>query len=213
MVSKQIHTSPNQVAIKASVVQSDTTSVRPIQSDSIESFVGRKYKVVYADPPWHFKTRSKAGQKRSPSSKYCTMSLDEIAALPISSIADNAPLIGRAERIMNSWGFELVSTGFNWVKMTKSLPQRPKLGCGYYTRKQSELCLLGRRGKPKRPNSKGVGEVILAPPREHSRKPDEVYDRIERMYDGPKVELFARGVRPGWDCFGDELSKFSNLGA
>lgn len=60
----------------------------PTQSDSIESFVGSKYKVIYADSPWHFKTRSKSGQKRSPSSKHCTMSLDEIAATPIASIAD-----------------------------------------------------------------------------------------------------------------------------
>jgi N6-adenosine-specific RNA methylase IME4 len=201
---------------------SEAASAQPLQSSSLSSFVGRQYQVVYADPPWHFKTRSKTGQDRSPCNKYRTMSVDEIAAMPIPEIAaKNAvlflwvygPLFDEAFKVISAWGFQYKTTAFNWIKITKSTPHRPRLGLGFFTRKQSEICLLGTRGKPPRPMARGVPEVILAPRREHSRKPNEAYKRIEQMYGGPRIELFARSTRPGWDCFGDEISKFGNTNA
>lgn len=81
------------------------------------------------------------------------------------------------------------------------------MGGGYGTRKNAEICWLGRRGNPKR-RSRDVRELIVAPRREHSRKPDEQYGRIERLCAGPYLELFARQQRPGWIALGDEVNKF-----
>lgn len=82
------------------------------------------------------------------------------------------------------------------------------VGLGYTTRKNAEDCLLFRVGKPRRA-ARDVEEVIIAPLREHSRKPDEAIERIERFCDGPRLELFARqSLRPGWDMWGNEVGKF-----
>ncbi len=86
------------------------------------------------------------------------------------------------------------------------------MGGGYGTRHNAEHCWLGRRGKPQR-KSKGVRELIIAPVREHSRKPDEIYMRAEALSDGPYVELFARQQWPNWICIGDELQKFQHEAA
>jgi N6-adenosine-specific RNA methylase IME4 len=79
---------------------------------------------------------------------------------------------------------------------------------GYYTRQQTELCLLATRGKPA-VRDRGVRQLIIAPRREHSRKPDEQYERIERLVDGPYLEMFARQKWPGWDSWGNEVEKFN----
>lgn len=79
---------------------------------------------------------------------------------------------------------------------------------GYWTRSNSEVCLLATRGKPKRSNA-DVRQAIIAPRREHSRKPDGIHERIERLVAGPYLELFARQRRPGWDCWGNEVEKFA----
>jgi N6-adenosine-specific RNA methylase IME4 len=86
------------------------------------------------------------------------------------------------------------------------------MGGGYGTRHNAEICWLGHRGKPQR-KSKGVRELIIAPVREHSRKPDEIYARVEALSDGPYVELFARQQWPGWICIGDEVGKFQREAA
>jgi N6-adenosine-specific RNA methylase IME4 len=85
-----------------------------------------------------------------------------------------------------------------------------QVGLGYWTRSNSEVCLLATRGKPKRINA-DVRQGIIAPRREHSRKPDCVHERIERLVAGPYLELFARQRRPGWDCWGNEVDKFRPL--
>jgi N6-adenosine-specific RNA methylase IME4 len=129
-----------------------------------------------------------------------------IASLPVGALAARdcalflwtidshfavALAVGRA------WGFEYKTRAFEWFK-------GPKIGMGYWTRKQTESCLLFTRGKPRR-LGKGVRQVIEAPRREHSRKPDETYDRIEALVGGPYVELFARSRRPGWHAWGNEV--------
>jgi N6-adenosine-specific RNA methylase IME4 len=101
--------------------------------------------------------------------------------------------------------------GFAWVKQNRS-GVGWFMGCGYGTRHNVEICWLGRRGSPKR-QSAGVRELIIAPVREHSRKPDEVYARVEALGAGPYVELFARQQWPGWVCVGDEVGKFQREAA
>ena len=101
--------------------------------------------------------------------------------------------------------------GFCWVK-GDALPMFPddakdQMGTGYWTRSNTEVCLFASRGKPKRVNA-DVRQVILEKRREHSRKPDCVHDRIERLVAGPYLELFARAERPGWTTWGNEVGKF-----
>jgi N6-adenosine-specific RNA methylase IME4 len=110
--------------------------------------------------------------------------------------------------------------GFTWVKLRRSHePHQLRLlplaesdvhvGTGLTTRKSAEFCVLGRRGNPKR-LSAAVREVIFAPVREHSRKPDEVYERIERYCAGPRLDLFGRCSRPNWTVWGDEATKYDS---
>ena len=104
-----------------------------------------------------------------------------------------------ALRLAKTWGFEFKTIAFIWDKNT--------MGMGYWTRKQAEVCLLFTKGKPRR-LSKGVRQIIRAPRREHSRKPDEIYGRIMSLVNGPYLEMFARQQWPGWDALGDETNKF-----
>jgi N6-adenosine-specific RNA methylase IME4 len=102
-------------------------------------------------------------------------------------------------------GFKFSGTALVWAKRNKKgTGWFMSTGCG--TRKNAEVCRLGRRGSPQR-KSKGVRKLIVAPLREHSQKPDEVYRRIEALCDGPYVELFARQQWPNWTCVGDEVGK------
>lgn len=163
-----------------------------------------RYGAILADPPWRFETRG-TGARAAAERHYPTMELAEIELLPVMNLAaDDALLflwvtserLADAPRVMLQWGFELVSTAFVWVKDGQP-------GLGYWTRKGSELCLLGKRGNPKR-LATDVAEVIHAVRGRHSEKPVEVYRRIERLAAGPYIELFARAVRPGWDAWGND---------
>ena len=164
-----------------------------------------KFSAILADPPWSFETRGAGGKGRSAENHYPTMTLDEIIRLPVREVAaDNAALflwvtsemLPRVHEVMSSWGFELKSTAFVWVK--GGAP-----GLGYWTRKGAEICLLGTRGGPKRLNA-DVGEVIHAAREEHSRKPYETYLRIERLVGGPYLEVFARPpYREDWTVWGN----------
>jgi N6-adenosine-specific RNA methylase IME4 len=178
---------------------------------------GKKYRVIYADPPWNFATWSKKGAKKSAQRHYSCMSMADIHALPVSSIAaDDSllfmwvtdPLLDKQFSVIQSWGFRYVTVGFTWIKMNKKT-WSPFIGCGYYTRSNPEMCLIGRRGDPGRPNCKIVEQVVHDRIREHSRKPDRIRTDIERMYDGPYCELFARTEIPGWDCYGNQVGKFT----
>ena len=165
-----------------------------------------KYRVILADPPWRFSTWSNKGRDRCPETRhYETMSLEEIAALQIPS-ADSSflflwayqPMLPDSLRVMEAWEFRYVTIAFVWVKTGG-------IGHGYYTRSGSELCLLGRKGNGRADvKDHSIRQVIETPRREHSRKPDEIYDRIECLLDGPYLELFARTKRAGWDAWGDQ---------
>jgi N6-adenosine-specific RNA methylase IME4 len=183
-----------------------------------------KYGVILADPPWSFEVWSKdTGNGRSAESHYSTMTMRQIARLPVDELAAKDcvlfmwacwPSIADALRIIESWGFTYKTCGFDWMKADNTQPHffqdevPAQVGMGYWTRANTEPCLLAIRGKPKRLNA-DVRMGIIAPRREHSRKPDGIHERIERLVAGPYVELFARQKRPGWDVWGNQTDKFA----
>lgn len=173
---------------------------------------GEKYSVIYADPPWEFKVYSGKGKMRSAERHFDTMTLADIAALPVEALAaDNCalflwavmPELPGALELIKAWGFTYKTAAFTWVKQNRS-GAGLFTGMGYWTRANSELCLLATRGSPMR-LAMDVHQVIMAPVREHSRKPDEAVPRIERLLAGPYLELFAREQRQGWTTWGNEI--------
>jgi N6-adenosine-specific RNA methylase IME4 len=129
------------------------------------------------------------------------------------------PHLPDAIEAMRAAGFSFSAKAFTWIKTLPTLSRGSRListdeiehmlamGGGKTTRKNSESCWLGRRGNPQI-LSHGVREVIVAPRREHSRKPDEFYARVEAFCDGPRLDLFGRQSRPGWTVYGDEPTLF-----
>lgn len=171
------------------------------------------YGLILADPPWAFRDRCNDG-KRGSCHKYPVMSVKALCALPVSDNAAPDCLLAmwwvgampaEALQVVSAWGFRLATmTGLTWVKHTKDRT-RWHMGMGHYTRANAENCLFAVRGHPRRANA-GVRQLIVALRRDHSRKPDEAYERLERlMGDVPRIELFARRRRPGWDAWGNEI--------
>lgn len=188
----------------------------------IEPLPEGKFSVILVDPPWAFKTYSAKGMGRSAEKHYPTMTLREIEALRVDEIAEKdcvlliwatMPMLPHAMKVIEAWGFKFKTVAFTWMKQRKNAPpmftEQANImqGMGYWTRSNCELCLLATRGKPKR-KSKKVKQAILAPVREHSRKPEEIYRRVEELLAGNYVELFARARRPGWQSWGNQLGKF-----
>lgn len=180
------------------------------------------YRVIYADPPWTFATYSRKGKGRSPEAHYDCMTLEDIKALPVAEwAADDCvlllwatdPLLEKAFEVIRAWGFTYKTVGFYWAKLNRSAPPQTFdrasffTGLGFWTRANPEPCLLATRGRPKR-KSADVRKLVVAPRREHSRKPDEIYGHVEALCDGPYLEMFARGARPGWDAWGAEAGLF-----
>jgi N6-adenosine-specific RNA methylase IME4 len=172
------------------------------------------YRAILADPPWNFKTWAPECD-RAPS--YPIMGTDDISALRVDDLAaDDAvlflwstwPLLEQCLSVIRHWGFTYKTCAFAWMKADQfRFFAAPSMGLGYWTRANTEPCLLATRGKPKRLNA-DVRQAIIEPRREHSRKPDCVHDRIERLVAGPYLELFARARRRGWDSWGNEVGKF-----
>ena len=187
----------------------------------------KKYGAILADPPWSFKSWSDKGKNRHPDflvrqkglseRHYKTMSLSDIAKFPVGDYAakDCALFLWTVDcmlpdaiRIAEGFGFKFKTVAFTWVK-TKA-DGGHHIGLGYWTRGNPEQCLFFTRGEPKR-KSAAIRQLIVAPRREHSRKPDEAYERIENLVAGPYLELFARSPREGWDAFGNEVGKFGEV--
>ncbi|OLB74842.1 MAG: DNA methyltransferase [Alphaproteobacteria bacterium 13_2_20CM_2_64_7] len=182
--------------------------------------ISRRYGVIYADPPWSFRNWSSKGTGRNAISHYDCLDFDALAALPIADLAaDNCalflwatdPLLRRAFDLIEAWGFEYKTVGFYWVKLNRAAKHSADYftGLGYWTRANPEQCLLATRGKPPR-QAKDVRRLVVERRREHSRKPDCVRERIERLVAGPYLELFARETKPGWDCWGNQLALFDH---
>ena len=175
--------------------------------------MGKKYKIIYADPPWQYRVYSKKGQGRSAENHYHTMNIKDIMALPVDKIADKDcilflwitfPCLKEGIEVMERWGFKYKTCGFNWVKRNKK-KNTYFMGLGFWTRSKSEVCLIGTKGQPKRV-SKSVPQICDARIMEHSKKPAEIRERIvELCGELPRVELFARDKVKGWDSLGDEI--------
>jgi N6-adenosine-specific RNA methylase IME4 len=203
-------------------------------SGPFSSLPQNHYGAILVDPPWRFevwngetpvKVRGSSSTRVSASVHYQTMAPDEIEALPVSDLAreDCAlfmwiswPLLPQALTVMEAWGFVYKTCAFAWMKAHAGQIDMfrddidASMGMGYWTRANSEVCLLAMRGKPKR-LSADVRQGIIAPRREHSRKPDGIHERIERLVAGPYVELFARQRRNGWDVWGNQTDKFAEI--
>lgn len=171
------------------------------------------FRVIYLDPAWNFD----GGGDRNAREHYACMSLDELRALPVGDLAapDCAmfmwvtdPFLEEGIKLMRHYGFRYTSVGFTWAKRTK-LDTGWHFGTGYGTRANAETCILGMVGTMGLPKDRSVRRLIVEPIREHSRKPDRVVSDIEKLYDGPYVELFARARRPGWAAWGNQVGKFS----
>jgi N6-adenosine-specific RNA methylase IME4 len=192
----------------------------------------RGYRAIAIDAPTHFKCRTALqvanwNSRRDVEKHYATLSFEETATLPLRDLAHpdgchlfewtSGPHLPCACELIKRWGFKYSSKAFTWVKLRRGLNADQfhlltesdlHVGLGLTTRKGTEDVLLGRRGNCRR-IAKDVREIILAPVREHSRKPDEFYARVERYCDGPFVDLFARERRPNWDVWGDQTKMFS----
>jgi len=164
----------------------------------------RGYGAIYADPAWSFRTYGgdDTTPHRTTVEPYPVMSLEAIARLPVAQLAAQDcvlflwvvdPLLPEGIEIGRGWGFTFKTRAFEWDKGS--------IGMGYWTRKEGESCLLFTRGKPAR-RAKDVRQFIREPRRQHSRKPDEVYRRIERLVAGPYCELFATRRWVGWAGWG-----------
>lgn len=201
-----------------------TTHAKSTAPAPFEGLPRNHYGAILADPPWGFQCwdgKDKRVASRGSVTPYTTLDMDEIGALPVAKLAapDCAlfmwcvwPTLQDAYGVIEAWGFKPKTCAFLWLKADPyklwSLEEDVYMGLGYWTRANSEPCLLATRGRPKR-LSAGVRQGIIEPRREHSRKPDCVHDRIERLVSGPYLELFARQVRPGWDVWGNETDKFN----
>ncbi|MBN7314929.1 MT-A70 family methyltransferase, partial [Mycobacteroides abscessus] len=171
------------------------------------------FKCILADPPWRFGNR-RAGM--SPESglrhRYHTMHLDDICALPVSSVAADSAhlylwvpsaLLPEGLKVMSAWGFRY-TTSITWVK-TRLDGEPDGSGVGFYFRNSTESLLFGVRGSLRTLTAaRSMTNVLMARRREHSRKPTEAYWLVEQASPGPRVELFAREERPGWVSWGDE---------
>lgn len=163
-----------------------------------------EFSVIYCDPPWRYESASTPS--RAIENQYPTMHLDEIKALAVPAAADavlflwaTSPKLEESLEVVNAWDFNY-RTCMVWVK--------DKIGMGYYTRQQHELLLIAKRGDMPLPDETTLPpSVIYAPRTRHSEKPAEFYEIIDRLYPGyPKIELFARAAREGWDAWGNEVA-------
>jgi N6-adenosine-specific RNA methylase IME4 len=163
------------------------------------------FRVVLIDPPWNFETYSGVNSKVD--KHYKTQHIEWIKSLPIKSVCSSDcvlfcwitdPFINRAEEVLNAWGFTYKTIGFHWVKLNQD--GSPFMGNGYWTRANSATT-----GSPQR-ISASVERVILSKREQHSKKPEEQYNRIEELVEGPYLEIFARKKRNGWTCIGNEVT-------
>ena len=189
-----------------------------INDDLVKAFKNRKFSTVLVDPPWQFTNRTgKMAPEHKRLSRYATMKLDEIKSLPVSNIVTepahlylwvpNALLL-EGLQVMEGWGFTY-KTNIIWHKVRKDGGPDGR-GVGFYFRNTTEIILFGVRGKNARTLAPGRSQVniIRSQKREHSRKPDELYNIIEACSPGPYLELFARGPRKGWKSWGNEAEEY-----
>ena len=196
----------------------------------MSDFPAGPFQVIYADPPWRWRAWSAAGEGKSAVQHYGVMDEAALAALPVAGAAARdavlflwviQSMLPDALRLIEAWGFELKTVAFVWVKI-KGAAEREgqgrlfyagedvRMGMGYHTRAGAEQCWLATRGRGYDRLAKGEAQVVFAPLREHSRKPDEIADAIVRLTgDVPRLELCARTRRPGWAAWGNQVERFA----
>jgi len=177
------------------------------------------YGVILADPPWRFVTQSPRNQTKA--APYATMTRGALMRLPVFRLAaPNCALamwatqaqLPEAIDLMRRWGFDY-RTAACWAKLSKlskvdDPDARLAFGTGYWLRSAAEFVLFGAYGRPVL-RARGERNLIVAPLREHSRKPPDLHEMLERMFPlARKLELFAREPRAGWDAWGNETEKF-----
>ena len=179
----------------------------------------QKFSTILADPPWQFTNRTgKMAPEHRRLSRYSTMTLDEIKTLPIADITPEPAhlylwvpnaLIAEGLQVMAAWGFKY-KTNLVWYKVRKDGGPDGR-GVGFYFRNVTELVLFGIRGKNARTLAPGRRQtnIVVSQKREHSRKPDELYEIIEACSPGPFLELFARGTRKGWKTWGNQADEYA----
>lgn len=175
---------------------------------------GKRFSTILVDPPWRFTNRTgKMAPEHRRLSRYGTMELEKICALPVEKISAGTAhlylwvpnaLLPQGLEVMSAWGFTYKSN-LIWHKVRKDGGSDGR-GVGFYFRNVTEMVLFGVRGKNARTLAAGRRQVnfLATRKREHSRKPDEQYKLIESCSSGPYLELFARGTRSGWHCWGNE---------
>lgn len=165
-----------------------------------------RYGCIVVDPPWPQRGAGK-WKRKCAAAHYRTMTLTEIADLPMARLANRrgchlwlwviAKRLHVALHILEGWGFKQVSYT-TWVKVGS-------IGLGRYLRNKSELCLLATRGPVRMPDPSDAGRsAFMAQRGAHSTKPDKFFEMVERISPSPRIELFARKARKGWDRWGDE---------
>ena len=178
---------------------------------------GKRYRTIYADPPWQVQNRTgKVAPEHKRLSRYSTMTVPEICRLPVAEAADEKShlylwvpnaLLPEGLEVMRAWGFAY-KTNIIWEKVRKDgMPDGR--GVGFYFRNVTEILLFGIRGEKNRTLDPGRSQVNLlrAIKREHSRKPDEFISLIERCSPAPFLEMFARGSRRDWDMWGNQATE------
>lgn len=187
-------------------------------TDFREALKGQRFTTVLADPPWRFQNRTgKMAPEHRRLSRYGTMTLEEIISLPVpEAVAETAhlylwvpnALLPEGIEVLKAWGFQY-KTNLVWHKIRKDGGSDGR-GVGFYFRNVTELVLFGVRGKNARTLAAGRRQVnlIASRKREHSRKPDELYDVIESCSPGPYLELFARGRRDKWSAWGNQSERY-----
>ena len=187
-----------------------------LEHDLLSFCNGQKFSTILADPPWQFQNRTgKVAPEHRRLSRYTTMKLDDIVALPVSGVAANPchlylwvpnALLAEGLMVMKAWGFTY-KANIVWEKVRKD-GEPDGRGVGFYFRNVTEMLLFGTLGSPARTLAPARRQVnlIRSMKREHSRKPDEIINIIESCSSGPYLELFARGSRDNWVLWGDQAN-------
>lgn len=188
-------------------------------ADLLASVGSQRFSTILADPPWQFQNRTgKVAPEHHRLNRYATLTLAEIAALPVAKIVKEPAhlylwvpnaLLPDGLAVLAAWGFTYKSNVV-WHKVRKDGGPDGR-GVGFYFRNTTELILFGVRGSSARTLAAGRRQVniIRSMKREHSRKPEEQYAIIESCSPGPFLELFARGPRPLWTVWGDQSAAYS----
>jgi len=179
--------------------------------------MNKKYQIIYADPPWSYKVWSEDKKIAQGCAKkhYNTMSIEDIKNLPINKLTDDdcklflwvtPPLLIEGIEVIKAWGFEYKTIAFCWIKLNSD-NGKPFFGIGHWTASNCELVLVGlKKGGNLNRKDKSISQIVLSKRREHSKKPDEIREKIVRLCgDISRIELFARTKVEGWDAWGNEV--------